>query len=196
MLQPLVAVRLIRDAMLRLDPSCIVLTSTHLLLVRLCLRARAYSCALPVLDRYICHFPSSKSRADDASSPLLCASHDSSLCFITDASGLSSKLTYKDYLQYYLYGGMIYLALKQWTKAVHFLGIVISMPTTGSVSMIMVEAYKKWILVNLLDKGKVSCFLQDGTCAGLPNISDSFLLSRYHHLQVWLLQTLCGSINH
>ncbi|EPS29113.1 COP9 signalosome complex subunit 3 [Penicillium oxalicum] len=153
--QPLVAVRLIRDAMLRLDPSCIVLTSTHLLLVRLCLRARAYSCALPVLDRYICHFPSSKSRADDASSPLLCASHDSSLCFITDASGLSSKLTYKDYLQYYLYGGMIYLALKQWTKAVHFLGIVISMPTTGSVSMIMVEAYKKWILVNLLDKGKV-----------------------------------------
>lgn len=48
------------------------------------------------------------------------------------------------------------MALKQWCKAAHFLEIVISMPTVGPISMIMVEAYKKWILVSLLDKGKVS----------------------------------------
>ena len=72
-----------------------------------------------------------------------------------DASGLSSKLSSKDYLQYFLYGGMIYMALKQWRKALHFLGIVVSMPIAGSLSMIMVEAYKKWILVGLLEKGKV-----------------------------------------
>jgi len=48
------------------------------------------------------------------------------------------------------------MALKEWPKASHFLGTAISMPTMGSVSMIMVEAYKKWILVGLLEKGKVS----------------------------------------
>jgi COP9 signalosome complex subunit 3 len=75
--------------------------------------------------------------------------------FITDSSGLSSKLTYKDYMRYFLYGGMIYMALKKWRKALHLLGVVISMPTAGSISMVMVEAYKKWVLVGLLAKGKV-----------------------------------------
>jgi COP9 signalosome complex subunit 3 len=75
---------------------------------------------------------------------------------MNETTGLSSKISYRDYLRYFLYGGMIYLALKEWRKASHFLGTVISMPTMGSVSMIMVEAYKKWILVGLLEKGKVS----------------------------------------
>lgn len=48
------------------------------------------------------------------------------------------------------------MALKQWGKAAHYLGVVISMPTAGPISMIMVEAYKKWILVKLLENGKVS----------------------------------------
>lgn len=51
---------------------------------------------------------------------------------------------------------MVYMALKQWRKASHFLGIVISMPTLGSISVIMVEAYKKWVLVGLIQDGKVS----------------------------------------
>lgn len=48
------------------------------------------------------------------------------------------------------------MALKEWRNALHFLGIVISTPSTSSVSLIMVEAYKKWVLVGLLEKGKVS----------------------------------------
>lgn len=149
--------------MLRLDPSCAVFTSTHLLLVRLCLRTRTYIHALPVLDKYVCYFPASVSRATSRSSVLLCAAHDSSLSFITETSGLSSKLTYKDYLQYFLCGAMVYMALKKWNKAAHFLGVVVSMPTVGPVSMIMVEAYKKWILVSLLEKGKVSISLATST---------------------------------
>ncbi|KAF3392521.1 COP9 signalosome complex subunit 3 [Penicillium rolfsii] len=153
-LDPILAVRLIRDAMLRLDPSCAVFTSTHLLFVRLCLRARTHTHALPVLDKYVCHFPTSTPHLASKSSVVPCATLDSSLSFITGTSGISSKLTYKDYLQYFLCGGMVYMALKQWHKAAHFLGIVISMPTAGPISMIMLEAYKKWILVSLLDKGK------------------------------------------
>ncbi|KAJ5668807.1 hypothetical protein N7462_009877 [Penicillium macrosclerotiorum] len=140
---------------MRLDPSCDVFTSLHLLLTRFCLRARAYTSVLPVLDKHICHLPLSTPCSPSKPSTIMCTSHDSGLFFITDSSGLSSKLTYKDYLQYFLYGGMIYLALKKWRKAAHFFGIVISMPTGGPVSMVMVEAYKKWILVSLLEKGKL-----------------------------------------
>ncbi|KAJ5258094.1 COP9 signalosome complex subunit [Penicillium chrysogenum] len=151
---PLLGATLVKDAMLRLDPSGAVFTSSHLLLVRLCLQAKAYSCALPVLNKQICHFPISLGRPSSEPS-VLCADHGSSVSFMTEASEVSSKISYRDYLQYFLYGGMVYMALKEWRKALHFLGIVISMPTTSSVSLIMVEAYKKWVLVGLLEKGKL-----------------------------------------
>ncbi|CAI7570777.1 unnamed protein product [Penicillium glandicola] len=151
---PLLGATLVKDAMLRLDPSCAVFTSSHLLLVRLCLQAKAYSCALPVLNKQICHFPISLGRSSSEPS-MLCADHGSSISFMTEASGVSSKLSYRDYLQYFLYGGMVYMALKEWRNALHFLGIVISTPSTSSVSLIMVEAYKKWVLVGLLEKGKL-----------------------------------------
>jgi COP9 signalosome complex subunit 3 len=157
MLQPLLAVLLVRDAILRLDPSGATFTSTHLLLTKLCLHSKAYAHALPVLDKYICHFPPGPDQAYlKYDKPLLCAQHESSAAFITGASGLSSKLSHKDYQLYFLYGGMIYMAVKEWGKALHFLNIVISSPVINSVSMIMVEAYKKWILASLLKNGEVS----------------------------------------
>ncbi|KAJ5170651.1 uncharacterized protein N7500_003434 [Penicillium coprophilum] len=151
---PLLGATLIKDAMLRLDPSCAVFTSSHLLLVRLCLQAKAYSCALPVLNKQICHFPIPVGRSSSEPS-VLCADHGSAVSFMTEAAGFSSKLSYREYLQYFLYGGMVYMALKKWRNALHFLGIVISTPSTSSVSLIMVEAYKKWVLVGLLEKGKL-----------------------------------------
>lgn len=153
--RPLLAAKVIRDAMLRLDPSCAVFTSTHLLLVRLCLYAKAYTCALPVLNRHICHLPGPVDRYASRNSPALCANHDSSLAFITEDSGHSAKLTSRDLIRYFLYSGMVYLALKKWSEASHFLELAMSMPTTGPVSMIMVEAYKKWVLVGLLETGKM-----------------------------------------
>lgn len=162
--QPLVAVPLIRDAVLRLDPSSATFTSIHLIFVRLCLRARAYTHAIPIIDKHICHFPTSSEQSyHKHRQPFLCARHESSAAFITYTSGLSAKLTYRDHLQYYLYGGMIYMALKKWSKALHFLSIVISSPIINSVSMIMVEAYKKWILVSLLEQGKVGSII-NGYC--------------------------------
>ncbi|KAJ5543037.1 hypothetical protein N7535_005461 [Penicillium sp. DV-2018c] len=151
---PLLGATLIRDAMLRLDPSCAVFTSVHLLLIQLCLQAKSYACALPILATKICHFPTSLGRSPSEPS-VLCADHESSVSFMTDASGFSSTLSYRDYLQYFLYHGMVNMALKQWRSAFHSLGIVISAPSANSVSLIMVEAYKKWVLVSLLEKGKL-----------------------------------------
>ena len=50
---------------------------------------------------------------------------------------------------------MIYLGLKDWTRALLFFEIVIIAPTGNVASMIQVEAYKKWVLVGLLLKGMV-----------------------------------------
>jgi COP9 signalosome complex subunit 3 len=156
MQKPLVAVRPIRDAILRLDPSGSTFTSNHVLLSRLCLRARTYAVALPVIEKDICFFPSG---ADQSylrrSGPVLGGQHESDAAFIAHTSGFSSKLTYRDHLQYFLYSSMIYMGLKEWGRALHLLSIVISMPSINSVSAIMVEAYKKWVLVSLLEKGTV-----------------------------------------
>ncbi|KAJ5788091.1 hypothetical protein N7457_003081 [Penicillium paradoxum] len=151
---PLLGATVLKDAMLRLDPSCCVFMSSHLLFVRLCLQAKAYSCALPILNKQICHFPVLPDRSSSMPS-VLCADHGSSMFFITETSGLSSMLSYRDYLQYFLYGGMIYMALTEWRKALHFLGVVISAPSATSLSMVMVEAYKKYVLVGLLERGKL-----------------------------------------
>lgn len=51
---------------------------------------------------------------------------------------------------------MIYMKLKNWERALHFLDIVITCPTANTASMIQVEAFKKGILVNLLaDEGEM-----------------------------------------
>lgn len=51
---------------------------------------------------------------------------------------------------------MLYLGLREWERALLFLEVVIVAPTSNTASMIQVEAYKKWVLVGLLLKGKVS----------------------------------------
>ncbi|KAJ5621185.1 hypothetical protein N7528_005968 [Penicillium herquei] len=160
--KPLLAAPLVKGAMLRLDPSCAVFTSTHLLLVQLCLAAKAYTCALPVLEKPIYHIPILPSRSPFRSLQSLCAEYESSVAFVNDTTGLSSTLNSRDYLQYLLYGGMIYMALKKWDEALNYLGTAISTPTKGPISMIVVEAYKKFILVGLLDKGKM-CTLPNST---------------------------------
>lgn len=49
---------------------------------------------------------------------------------------------------------MVYMALKRWAKAISFLEIVLSAPATNALSMIMVEAYKKYLLAGLLLDGQ------------------------------------------
>ncbi|KAL4869949.1 hypothetical protein BDV12DRAFT_166695 [Aspergillus spectabilis] len=151
-LKPVLALKVIRDALERLDSSGIF-TSVHLLLVKLALLTSSYTYALPIVDKLFSHFPTDTEHAH--SERFLCSEHDSSLAFLTDASGFSSKLTYRDHLLFFLYSAMIYMALKKWDQASHCLCAVISSPTTNSISKIMVEAYKKLILANLLGHGKL-----------------------------------------
>ena len=155
--QPWEAIPPIRSAILRVDPSGSTFTSSHVIFVQLCLEARAYTAALPVLDHTIFHFPPTTNKlAENSMFPYLSSHHDSSSTFITPDSGLSAKLDHRDHLIYFLYGAMIFMGLKKWKRALHFLEIVIMSPVVNNISKIQMDAYKKWVLVSLLYKGHVS----------------------------------------
>ncbi|EGE08867.1 COP9 subunit 3 [Trichophyton equinum CBS 127.97] len=153
--KPLLAIQPLKNALLRLDPSGSTLTATHTLFVRTCLKANACRAALPVLERPIFHIPTSVDRTYHKRAQILpCVKDQSSSTFITDSSGLAGNITHQTYLEYYLYGAMIYMIRKEWDDALRFLHIVIAARVTNAVSKIMVEAYKKWVLVRLLAKGQ------------------------------------------
>ncbi|KAI9891923.1 MAG: hypothetical protein M1814_002308 [Vezdaea aestivalis] len=147
---PILAVHPIRAAILRLDPESSTFTSNHHLFVSLCLEAKLYRAALPVIDKDIHDFPSG---ATNVTTGVPASLNGTSSSNITLSSGFSAKMTYQTYLEYYLYGAMAYMYLKKWSKALDFLTCVITAPVGTNPSAIMVEAYKKWVLVGLIHKG-------------------------------------------
>lgn len=58
------------------------------------------------------------------------------------------------FLLYYYYGGMIYLAMKNPERALYCFEVAVATPAVA-MSHIMLEAYKKYVLVSLLLHGKV-----------------------------------------
>ncbi|PAA49162.1 hypothetical protein BOX15_Mlig028374g9, partial [Macrostomum lignano] len=70
-----------------------------------------------------------------------------------DINDVRSTVDCREYLLYYYYGGMIYLGLKHYDRAFLMLENAISLQAS-LVSSIMLEAYKKWLLVGLLCVGR------------------------------------------
>ena len=149
------AIQLLYTVILRLDPSSSTLTSTHFSYIHLCLATKMFSEGAAILDKHIYHIPQTVDKATaQRSYQYLCSDHESSAVYLTPSIGLTNRLEYRDYLEYYLYGGMIYMGLRDWEKALFFFEVVLVAPTANTASMIMVEAYKKWLLVGLLINGK------------------------------------------
>lgn len=101
------------------------LTSIHADLCQLCLLSKCFKPALEFLD--------------------------------IDVTGINQEegqFDSKYFLLYYYYGGMIYTALKNYDRALYFFEVCVTTPAMA-VSYIMLEAYKKYILVSLILHGKV-----------------------------------------
>lgn len=72
----------------------------------------------------------------------------------TIASGDENQdTTTKYFLLYYYYGGMIYTAVKNYERALYYFEVAISTPAMA-MSHIMLESYRKHILVSLILNGK------------------------------------------
>jgi COP9 signalosome complex subunit 3 len=124
--QPMRGIVPLRTAIAAISDDTKHLTPLHTDFVQLCLLAKCYRTALPVVD-------------------------DEVFEVSTEATGLTPK----DLLCYYYYGGRVYIGLKQYKKALEFFKLVFTAPAIV-LSAIMVEAYKKFVLVSLIVHGQVT----------------------------------------
>ena len=149
-LWPALAITPIADALLRLDPSGSVLTSSHLYLVKLAIESEEYKGAVPVLEKPIMYFPASA----NVKGKHLCDVNLPPSVWISTHS-FSAKFKSIDVLEYFYLSGMCLIGLRKWENALQCLENAIVYPLKDqSVSKIQAEAYKKWCIVSLLHTGK------------------------------------------
>lgn len=125
-LNGIIGIPILIQAIAKVQPSESKLTAIHADLCLLCLSAKMFKPALPYLEV------------------------DVTSIAITDDSAQDSKY----FLLYYYYGGMIYAALKNYERALYFFEVAIS-TNAMAMSHIMLESYKKFILISLIVHGKV-----------------------------------------
>ncbi|KIW10981.1 hypothetical protein PV08_10280 [Exophiala spinifera] len=145
-------IQLLRDSILRLDDTSSTLTSTHLTFVRICLLSHACYRSTDILSMPIGHIPISHNETHGPNN--ICSASQPPWKYLTPATGLTQPVTNRMFMEYYLLGGLCYMTEGRYREALFFLEVVISTPTVPNVaSLIMVEAYKKWLLVGLLLDG-------------------------------------------
>ena len=164
------ALVLLHHAILRLDPSSSTLTSTHYLYIRLCLHARAYEQAASILDRPIYHIPASLDKTSATRTYQYICSAESSSAYLTPGTGLTEKFAHRTYLEYYLYGGLVFIALKEWEKALFFLEVCLAAPSNSTASYVQVEAYRKFVLVGLLHNNRIPKMPKTAGSTAVKNI--------------------------
>lgn len=74
---------------------------------------------------------------------------------VTEISTENGYFDAKHFLLYYYYGGVIYAALKNYERSLYFFEVALTTPSSA-ISHIMLESYKKYILVSLILQGKVA----------------------------------------
>ena len=118
----------LRDAITTLQPTPEHLTPQHADFFQCCLLAKAYSAALPILDKPIF----------EVVPPL-------------------TGLTPRDFLLYCYYGGMVYIGLRRYADAADMFLHAISAPAVV-MNAIVVAVYKKFILTSLIAVGSLPSF--------------------------------------
>ena len=128
-----------------------LLTTVHSDLLQLSLAAKNFSLALDILAQDILEIH--RGSAQNTQS-LLNASSSSSSSLSVAAAQQQASFDSKHLLAYFYYAGCIYAALKQFDQSLFYLEQALTMPAS-QVSQIMVESYKKFLLVALISRGKL-----------------------------------------
>jgi len=119
----------LRCAAEKLRPTAETLTPVHAEFLRVCLKAKAYPFASPVLDQPI---------------------YD-----ISVSNGNSSQfpLTPQSFLCYFYYGALVRIGMREYQSALQLLLVVLTCPAS-CLSAIQADAYKKYVLVSLKAHGE------------------------------------------
>ncbi|EGC37972.1 hypothetical protein DICPUDRAFT_29503 [Dictyostelium purpureum] len=105
-----------------------VLTPIHTDLLQVCILSKCYHVALPIIEANI-----------------------------TSINPKESAIGIKDILCFFYYSGIIFTALKKYKKALEAYKFVLTAPASA-LSAIVVEAYKKFVVVCLIQYGSIQHF--------------------------------------
>ncbi|KAJ4155689.1 hypothetical protein LMH87_000923 [Akanthomyces muscarius] len=155
---PAVAIELLSIAILRIDPTGTIFTSTHLNLARLAVESNVLEPALEVLDKEITCYPimaSTREARDARDSRPLCDPSLTPAGYVSTATGLTSSFKSGHVLEYNYFRSLAYLSRREWGKAFAALEQVVTHPIKDrGVSKVMADCHKRWVLVGLLKSGK------------------------------------------
>ncbi|KAG6085308.1 hypothetical protein E4U15_001275 [Claviceps sp. LM218 group G6] len=147
-----VAVELLVTAILRIEPTGSLFTSTHFVLAQLAYNSNSVEPALRVIDREILFYPHTMNTKVNS---VLCDPSLPPTSYISTISGLTDQITSTTVLEYGYIRGLMYMSRREWTKAKEAFEQVILHPTKDrAMSKIMLDSYKRWVLVALLGQGK------------------------------------------
>mmetsp|Transcript_10303 Transcript_10303/g.23229 ORF Transcript_10303/g.23229 Transcript_10303/m.23229 type:complete len:434 (+) Transcript_10303:44-1345(+) len=118
----------LRCAVEKLRPHPETLTPIHAELLRVCLKAKAYHLAVPVLEQPI---------------------------YDIAVSSLNQHMTPQSFLSYFYYGALVRIGLKQYAGALQLLMVVLTCPAS-CLSAIQADSYKKYVLLSLKVNGEVA----------------------------------------
>lgn len=165
------AVELLSDAVLRLDPSGSMFTSTHLNLAKLAVESNVIDPALKIFEKDITSFPNMPGAKDPRP---LCDTTLNPSAYISSSTGLTGQIRSNSILEYSLLRAIAYMSRRDWSKAHAALEQAITHPTKErGVSKMMLDAHKRWILVGLLSSG---------SSQSLPSYTSSQAKSSYSTL--------------
>ncbi|XP_017136372.1 COP9 signalosome complex subunit 3 isoform X2 [Drosophila miranda] len=117
------------------------LTPIHADLCLLSLKAKNFNLVLTYMDGDI---------TDISTAAAECKTQQQQQSQHTDANNDA-----KYFLLFYYYGGMIYTAVKEYDRALYFFEVCITTPAMA-MSHIMLEAYKKFLMVSLIVEGNIA----------------------------------------
>lgn len=155
------SIRPLQKALLTLDLPSYQLTPLHACLTLMCVHSQCYFAAMPLVEETMLEM-------------------NPEVHFVIVA----------DILKYFYYGGMAFLGMKKYQQAVEFFKMAITLPAK-QLSLIMVEAYKKYILVSaILFYQPVSAYYiiltsivkTTGLVIGTPSSHVSFGSTKYQRI--------------
>lgn len=150
-LQPRVAVEALVTAILKIDPTGTVLTSTHLATVKLAYETESLDAVLRLIKIETLNFP----RPTGGDLRPLCDPDLEPSYYVSQSLGLTGKLKHDAVLEYELLSGLIFTSKRDWAGAMDSFERAVTHPVKDkAVSKIMVEAYKKWVLAGVLRTGR------------------------------------------
>ncbi|KAH6697615.1 hypothetical protein F5X68DRAFT_5947 [Plectosphaerella plurivora] len=148
------AVRLLATAILRLDPTSQILTTSHRDLVELAYESKQYEAALPVIEIPYVYVPGMKNQSDPQR---LGDQGASPASFISPRTNLTESLNKEVIMKYDTLCGLIFGELDRWKDAHRAYSRVVAFPSRdGSVIKTMANAYKKWVFSSLLAYGRLA----------------------------------------